>query len=400
MIGSNFPLRGSGGRRALRVTAALVLLTAAPHPLLAQEDERARALALDREASARIDVLQQESAALAARADSLLGRLQRLEAEREARTQELAQLDQQIARTAQVLEETGRQIAELEARLETQRPRVLARLVETYKLGQARYARLLLSVNDLRGLGRSYRMVTELARLDRRRLEEYRTTLEALGSTAAALAQQQDEDRRLRGRAQAARRELDASIAEQSDLLARIAEQRDVNEQFTAELERSRAVLQAALTAMAADTPPASAPTELPLGPFQGAIEWPVSGAVTRASNEPGPEAGTVIVRDGIEIAARQGLAVKAVHPGRVAFADRFTGFGNLVIVDHGGEAYSVYGYLSVIAVRRGVAVDKGQILGSVGRSPVGVPSLYFELRIDGAAVDPLQWLGESRPPD
>jgi len=389
-----------------RVAAAVILLLAASQPLLGQEDQRARTLELDREASDRLDALQRESAALGARADSLLGRLQRLEGEREERTRELAQLDQQIARTAQVLEETGRQIGELHARVEAQRPRVLARLVETYKLGQARYARLLLSVNDLRGLGRSYRMVNELARLDRRRIQEYRTTIAALGSTAAALGEQQAEDRRLRGRAQAARRELDASIAEQSELLARIAEQREVNEQFTAELERSRKVLQATLSAMATNAPATSAsastPTAptLPLGPFQGVIEWPVAGAASRASNEPGPQAGTVIVRDGIEIAARQGLAVKAVHPGRVAFADRFTGFGNLVIVDHGGESYSVYGYLSVIAVRQGAPVVKGQILGSVGRSPVGVPSLYFELRIDGAVVDPLQWLGESRPQD
>ena len=384
----------------LAVLAFVVTLELAPAPraVQAQSDEQTRALALDREASERIEELRRESATLSAQADSLLAQVQRLEVERELRTEELAQLDRQLARTTQVLEETGQQIADLQATLDAQRPKLRARLVETYKMGQARYARLLLSVNDLRSLGRTYRMVTELAHLDRRRVEEYNATLGALGSTMAALEAQQIENRQLRARARAARRDLDESIAAQSELLARIGEQRDLNGQFTAELERSRQLLQAMLAAMASDAPSGPVPPALPLRPFRGALAWPVTGIVTEATNTPGPEAGTVIVRDGIEIAARQGLAVRAIHQGQVAYADAFTGFGNMVIVDHGNETYSVYGYLSVIAARPGALVDRGQILGSIGRSPTGTPALYFELRIDGTAADPLEWLEESRP--
>ena len=373
-------------------------VSVAPRHLWAQPDERSRALSMDREASDRIEVLRRESATLAAQADSLLAQLRRFEVERELKTEELAQVDRQLARTTRVLEETGQQIADLETTLDAQRPRLRARLVETYKLGQARYARLLLSVNDLRSLGRTYRMITELARLDRRRADEYRATLDALGSTVAALEQQQIEDQRVRAQARTARRNLDESITAQSELLARIGERRDLNDQFTAELERSRQMLQAMLAAMSAEAPSGRVPPALPLQPFRGALPWPLTGIVTSARNAPGPEEGTVIVRDGIEIAAHQGLGVRAIHQGRVAFADSFTGFGSMVILDHGNETYSVYGYLSVIAVRRGAFVDRDQILGSVGRSPTSTPALYFELRIDGTTVDPLQWLEESTP--
>jgi septal ring factor EnvC (AmiA/AmiB activator) len=84
---------------------------------------------------------------------------------------------------------------------------------------------------------------------------------------------------------------------------------------------------------------------------------------------------------------------VQAVHEGTVAFADPFAGFGNLVIVDHGAQTFTLYGDLLEIAVKRGGRVERGQLVGSVGAAPAGPAGLYFEVRIDGRAVDPLQWL-------
>jgi septal ring factor EnvC (AmiA/AmiB activator) len=76
-----------------------------------------------------------------------------------------------------------------------------------------------------------------------------------------------------------------------------------------------------------------------------------------------------------------------------VAFAGEFSGYGNLVIVDHGDKAYSLYGHLSGAAVKTGDRVEAAATVGLAGRDPAGNPALYFELRIDGSPVDPLQWL-------
>ena len=93
-----------------------------------------------------------------------------------------------------------------------------------------------------------------------------------------------------------------------------------------------------------------------------------------------------------MSIALAEGQTVRAVHEGTVAYADQFTGYGNLVIVDHGDRAYSLYGYCrrwrSQGRPRRGPGADR-----RLGRNPSGNPALYFELRIDGKPVDPLQWL-------
>jgi septal ring factor EnvC (AmiA/AmiB activator) len=98
-------------------------------------------------------------------------------------------------------------------------------------------------------------------------------------------------------------------------------------------------------------------------------------------------------VRNGLEIAAPEGTPVRALHTGTVSYADPFTGFGNLVIVDHGENTYSLYGYLASMAVTRGAAVDSATEVGRVGMAPAGPAALYLEIRVDGRSVDPVQWL-------
>ncbi len=148
----------------------------------------------------------------------------------------------------------------------------------------------------------------------------------------------------------------------------------------------------------AANTPPSSAPAGLPLKPFKGDLDWPLSGTVRRRFDATAARrTGTA---NGIEIAAAEGTPALAVHGGLVAFADTFSGFGNLVILDHGAETFSVYGNLLDIAVKKGAHIERGQTVGGVGTPPAapgGAPGLYFELRVDGKPVDPVQWF-KKRP--
>ena len=63
------------------------------------------------------------------------------------------------------------------------------------------------------------------------------------------------------------------------------------------------------------------------------------------------------------------------------------------MILDHGAQTFSLYGDLLDIAVKKGARVERGQPVGTVGPTPSGAAGLYFELRVDGQPVDPLQWL-------
>ena len=116
----------------------------------------------------------------------------------------------------------------------------------------------------------------------------------------------------------------------------------------------------------------------LPLRPFQGALPWPVRGAISsRFGKQPSSRFGTAIVRNGIEIASAEGRADGRCTRGVVAFAGQFTGYGNLVIVEHGERAFSLYGHLSAMQAAQGERVAAQTVLGRSGSNPNRTPVLY-----------------------
>ena len=81
-----------------------------------------------------------------------------------------------------------------------------------------------------------------------------------------------------------------------------------------------------------------------------------------------------------------------AVHEGTVAFADRFRGYGLMVVLDHGGKHHTLYAHLGDVRVQPGQKVVAGQGLGTVGSGVEGA-GLYFEVRFHGRPEDPTEWL-------
>ena len=128
---------------------------------------------------------------------------------------------------------------------------------------------------------------------------------------------------------------------------------------------------------------------------LRGRLEWPVKGAITAPFGKfKHPEVAAEIIRQGIDIDAPFGEAIKAVEKGRVVYANRFAGYGNLVILDHGERYYTIYGHLAEMVKKNGDEVRRGEVLGRVGDSDsIGGAKLYFELRKDGRSVDPVPWL-------
>jgi len=106
------------------------------------------------------------------------------------------------------------------------------------------------------------------------------------------------------------------------------------------------------------------------------------------------PQFGTWVFNRGVQIAAPEGTPFVAVAAGRVLYAGWFTGFGQMVVLDHGGGYYTLYAQASSLAVDKGQSVAAGAALGEVGDTgSLGENALYFEVRQNGKAIDPLQWL-------
>jgi septal ring factor EnvC (AmiA/AmiB activator) len=342
--------------------------------------------------SDRIRALQAEAEGLAAEARTLLGDLRRLEIERDLQAARVTQAEAAAAGFRAAVVDADARLAALERERVAQLPDLRAQLVDIYKQGRGGYARLILEANGIRELGRLTRAVAALGRINAQRVADHRRTLEQLRQERAVLAQKSRELLAAEAEARQSRAAAERAVAARAALLEQIDARRDLNAQFAGELQVAEERLQQQVANLAAGRPAEA--VIIPVAPFRGALPWPLAGGrISRRFGQAADRAPAGAVRNGIEIAAPAGAAVSAVHGGTVAYAEAFTGFGTLVIVDHGDNTFTLYGHLATASVSRGQAVETGAELGRVGTSPAGGPALYFEIRVDGRSVDPVQWL-------
>jgi len=192
--------------------------------------------------------------------------------------------------------------------------------------------------------------------------------------------------RALRDRLLASQNQLAAARANKRDALQNVKESK-------AEFLHEAAGLQAASASLAAQirsaqsTSSYSAPSDTT--PSAAGFIWPVNGPVTSGF---GMRWGRM--HEGIDIGVGYGTPIHAAAAGRVVYAGWMSGYGNLVAIDHGGGISTAYGHQSSIAVSVGQIVAQGETIGYVGcTGHCFGPHLHFEVRINGAPVDPLGYL-------
>jgi septal ring factor EnvC (AmiA/AmiB activator) len=184
--------------------------------------------------------------------------------------------------------------------------------------------------------------------------------------------------------------------AKKKQLLASLQREKQTRVRAVKELEQAALRLQKMLEEITrrSGSKPQEAPAGVGLETMRGKLDWPVKGAVTGGFGKSlHPEFAAEVFRKGIDIEAPAGEEIKAVEKGRVVYADRFAGYGKMVIIDHGERFYTIYAHLAEILKKNGDGVKRGETVGLVGDSDslAGV-KLYFEMRKDGRSVDPLPW--------
>jgi murein DD-endopeptidase MepM/ murein hydrolase activator NlpD len=118
---------------------------------------------------------------------------------------------------------------------------------------------------------------------------------------------------------------------------------------------------------------------------------WPINGVLTSRFCEPRPWEAC---HPGIDIAAPTGTPIRAADGGRVAIAGFTGGYGNYTCIQHSASLSSCYGHQSSIGVSVGQQVSKGQVIGAVGSTGHSTgPHLHFEVRINGAVTNPMNYL-------
>lgn len=274
------------------------------------------------------------------------------------------------------------------------------RLVDIYENGDLGYVNVLVSARsfsdfverweDLRLLIAANQRAVRARKEAERRVAAVEAELER---TRLELQQQQEAQRQ-------ARNQLDTLASERRNLVALTAGQRHAVATQVAQMEDLSAAEEAELESLIqqrqreleAERRAAGIATGgQPSGGGSGTFSWPVTGTITSPFGwRSNPFGGSPEFHQGLDIAAPTGTTVTAAAAGTVIMAQWYGGYGNYILIDHGGGYSTGYGHLSAIYVSNGQAVKRGQAIGAVGSTGASTgPHLHFEVRIDGKPVDP-----------
>jgi septal ring factor EnvC (AmiA/AmiB activator) len=390
-------------RHSAAFCGCIVFLAVATTPAASQQSPEARLRAEQN----RLEQLRRERAELETRMRQLRGTVHDLSAE-------VANLDRQADMTARAVRSLESQLVSIgeavdsstgdlvraEDELVVKRAMLRRRLIDIYKRGPLHTVEALLAAQSFGDLVSRYKYLHLLALRDRALVERVEQLRDRVRRQRGNLVRfQRDiertreerafEEKRLRDLERERARSLAATQRRARDTEARLRriardEQRLTN--VIAELEAARRRAERG-------RPSGRANSTIRTSDL-GRLDWPVEGEIIYSFGRVVNPNNTTTRWNGIGIAATEGSPVKAVSAGSVVVAETFGTYGLTVIVQHGGGDYSVYGSLSRLSVQKGAVISKGQVLGFVGAAdPELPPHLHFEMRPQGRAVDPLEWL-------
>ena len=363
-----------------------------------------------------------------------------IESQRGAATRELRRADEQVARTGRALAAVEAELAASEAelaKLQQQRSELedtlggrreeLARLLRAaYAQGDAAPLKLLLAqdrVADANRLLAYHRYVQRdraariaeltgaLAELDavQARIDTRRAELEAARVRQQQQLAQLEKDRKARREVVARldrsfedRRSREKALGRDAKGLEQLLEKlraaaarAEAQRRAAAAAKAEREAREAREAAAAGGTvtpSPKPAPVVAKRATLQvGGLGWPLSGSLLAGYGGKLPDGGK---SDGLLIGAAAGTPVTAVADGTVVYSEWMSGFGLILIIDHGNGYMSLYAHNDALLRDAGDAVKRGDRVATVGSSGGhGRPALYFELRRNGEPVDPGSWL-------
>ncbi|HEX4326215.1 MAG TPA: peptidoglycan DD-metalloendopeptidase family protein [Burkholderiales bacterium] len=386
-----------------------------------------------KELHARIEALKKEiNAAEGNRAEAADGLKNSEEAISNANRELKDLTDQRVAAQAR-LQELGRQTKTAQESAASQSARLSKLLHDQYVRRERGYAQLMFSGENPAAAARELQYAAYVSRAQAKLIEGLRGSLQQLTGLANAARdesvtlaenenQQRAERERLSRESEAKRQVLaqlaakikaqrsEVSTLEENEkrltrLIERLAQMSRQKEKERLEQERrgQERTDKGAANKGADKAPPPKNPgihndsTPEPglagvFAALRGKLRLPTRGELANKFGTPREDGG--MLWKGLFIRAPQGEEVKAVAPGKVVFSDWMRGFGNLLIVDHGGEYLSIYGNNETLFKQAGEKVGSGDVLAKVGNSG-GNPQtgLYFELRYQGKPFDPLSWV-------
>ncbi|MEB3291341.1 MAG: peptidoglycan DD-metalloendopeptidase family protein [Leptolyngbya sp.] len=338
--------------------------------------------------------LEQQRQQLQQQQDELEGRQNTSENNLNNLERSILYTDTQIAETEDRLDKAEQDLQRLEANLrqaetdyENVRSGTVARLQFLQRQQASEGWAVLLQSQDFNEfLDRQYQLKRVYA-ADRQVLQDLKVKADAIQQQKAAVEDQKNQVALLRQQLLSQKQQYEAEANEEKQLIDRLKEQRSALEAAEAQLVRDSDQIANLIRQKLAAQSGAVRGT--------GRFVFPANARISSGfGNRVHPILGYSRFHSGIDFAAPQGAAIYAADSGQVIFSGWYGGYGQTVIVDHGGGITTLYAHSSRLLVREGQSVQQGQSIAAVGSTGLSTgPHLHFEVRRNGSPVNPMGYL-------
>jgi septal ring factor EnvC (AmiA/AmiB activator) len=306
--------------------------------------------------------------------DKVERQLDRKETEYRRLDAEMGVLEKKVARREE-------EIAKLGASLVVLGELFQSRVRAMYKLHRVGVVRVLFSAENYSDALRRYKAFQLVMDNDLQLLQAYQRGIEEEKKRKQDLIVEKTALSRKKYEVETKKREIEREMRGKATLLAAVQNERVAQEKAIAELKEREKALRSLIQQL---TIKAAVLGSTGFQALRGKLLPPVGGEVFSPQGR----------ERGIGIKAPEGAEIQAIFTGKVAYASWFKGYGNLLIIDHGGGYHTVVAHASRLLKKVGDEVKTGEVVALVGSTgSIEGPMLYFEIRYHGKAVDPLTWL-------
>ena len=398
-------------RRVLLICLALPLALWVTLPLVSSADPQGQISSIQGKieskqgtldkVNGKAHVLTSDISGLTSRIDALQGTISTLQGREDAIQADLDAKRRELSRTQTQLRSVRARLVQLRARFAHARTVLAQRLVEIYKTDQPDVISVVLDSHGFADLLENGAYLRRIGQQDREIITAVRDAKDAMTSAARRLgdleqrqqqiAQQIYERRnavaRVRLTVQGKRDSVDRVRGSKRQLLHSVHAQ-------AGKLDEDISALQAQQSKIQSEIQAAQGGSSIAPGPIHGGgrFIWPVNGPITSPFCE---RRAWEACHPGIDIGVPSGTPIRAAGTGNVVIAGWVSGYGNYTCIDHGGGISTCYGHQSSLQVSVGQHVTQGQVIGLSGCTGLCFgPHLHFEVRINGAVTNPVNYLG------
>jgi septal ring factor EnvC (AmiA/AmiB activator) len=326
---------------------------------------------------------------------------------------DLNRLDRDLQGVEHSLARTGFEITRVTDEANRKKLEIDRRLSSLYKAGELGALRMFFSAESFPQMAENIRYMRSILDNDKKIFVEYNQKIEELRKLKADLERDAVKKERIKGGIAAKKQEIEQEKNKKSAYLVKVRQDRTSYEKSLKELQANASRLQTMMERLEAlsrrklssrhEKPGGKLKplAELPPVPDRGfasqkgRMSLPVRGEIIETyGKHKHPEFNSFTFSKGLSISAAAGSEIKSIYEGSVIFADYFKGFGNMIIVDHGGGYFSLYAHAAKITKKVGAEVARHETVATVGDSDSSKGSmLYFEIRHQGKPVDPAGWV-------